>query len=73
MARKSRRKSDPFANNPKLVIDYKNPKLLRQYITEGGKIIPRRITGVSAKNQRLLALHIKRARQLALIPFAARD
>ena len=73
MPKKMKRKVDPFDLNPKLVIDYKNPKLLRQYITEGGKIIPRRITGVSAKNQRLLALHIKRARQLALIPFAASE
>jgi small subunit ribosomal protein S18 len=74
MAKKTRRrKTCPFENNPKLVIDYKDPKLLRQYMTERGKIVPRRITGVNAKNQRLLALHIKRARQLALLPFLAVD
>jgi small subunit ribosomal protein S18 len=69
--RKGRRKTCPFENNENLVIDYKDPKLLRQYMTERGKIVPRRITGVSAKNQRILALHIKRARQLALLPFLA--
>jgi small subunit ribosomal protein S18 len=67
------RKSCPFESNPNLVIDYKDPKLLKQYTTERGKIIPRRIIGVSAKNQRKLALHIKRARQLALMPFLAVD
>ena len=75
MPTKSRRgrKSCPFESNPKLVIDYKDPKLLKQYTTERGKIVPRRITGVSAKNQRKLALNIKRARQLALLPFLAVD
>ena len=75
MPRKTRRgrKSCPFDSNPNLVIDYKDPKLLKQYTTERGKIIPRRITGVSAKNQRKLSLNIKRARQLALLPFLAVD
>ena len=63
----------PFDKNPNLVIDYKDPRLLRDYMTERGKIIPRRISGVSAKNQRKLALHIKRARQIALLPFLAID
>jgi small subunit ribosomal protein S18 len=51
-------------------IDYKNVELLKSYITETGKIIPSRITGTSAKYQRMLATAIKRARYLALIPYS---
>lgn len=50
-------------------IDYKDVDLLKNYITETGKIIPSRITGTSAKFQRMLAEAIKRARYLALLPF----
>ena len=50
-------------------IDYKDLELLRQYITETGKIVPSRITGASAKHQRLLSQEIKRARYLALLPY----
>ena len=50
-------------------IDYKDGELLKGYITETGKIIPSRITGTSAKYQRMLATAIKRARYLALIPY----
>ncbi|MDD3266284.1 MAG: 30S ribosomal protein S18 [Burkholderiales bacterium] len=50
-------------------IDYKDADLLKNYITETGKIIPSRITGTSAKFQRMLAEAIKRARYLALLPF----
>ncbi|MFN7095191.1 MAG: 30S ribosomal protein S18 [Burkholderiales bacterium] len=50
-------------------IDYKDVELLKSYITETGKIIPSRITGTSAKFQRMLAAAIKRARFLALIPY----
>ncbi len=49
------------------VIDYKNTKLLRRYISENGKILPSRITSISLKKQRELSLSIKRARNLALI------
>lgn len=64
-----RRKGCPFAgpNAPK--IDYKDVRLLSRYISERGKIIPARITSVSAKKQRELAKAIKRARTLALLPF----
>jgi len=64
-----RRKSCPFTgpNAPK--IDYKDIKLLQRYISERGKIIPSRITAVSAKKQRVLSQAIKRARYLALLPY----
>lgn len=64
-----RRKVCPFsgANAPK--IDYKDVKLLSRFISERGKIVPSRITAVSAKKQRELAQAIKRARNLALLPF----
>ncbi|MDR0568296.1 MAG: 30S ribosomal protein S18 [Spirochaetaceae bacterium] len=55
----------------KLKIDYKDPDVLRRFITERGKILPRRITGTCAKHQRALAVAIKRARVLALLPFVA--
>ena len=63
-----RRKVCPFsgANAPKL--DYKDVKLLQRYVSERGKIVPSRITAVSAKKQRELARAIKRARFLALLP-----
>ena len=55
----------------KLKIDYKDADTLRRFITERGKILPRRITGTCAKHQRALALEIKRARTIALVPFVA--
>jgi len=50
-------------------IDYKNPKQLQKFVTDQGKIIPRRITGLSAKQHRELIRAIKRARQIAVMPF----
>jgi small subunit ribosomal protein S18 len=55
--------------NPADPIDYKDVDLLRKFITERGKILPRRITGLTAKQQRDLTQAIKRARILALLPF----
>lgn len=52
-----------------LVADYKNPDGLRRFITDRGKILPRRITGTCAKHQRTLSTEIKRARVLAYLPF----
>jgi small subunit ribosomal protein S18 len=52
-------------------IDYKDVAMLKHYITERGKIIPRRITGASAKHQRMLTHAIKLARQIALLPYSA--
>ncbi|MBO0710537.1 MAG: 30S ribosomal protein S18 [Acetobacteraceae bacterium] len=64
-----RRKSCPFSgpNAPK--IDYKDVRLLSRFLSERGKIVPSRITAVSAKRQRELAVAIKRARFLALLPY----
>ena len=55
----------------KLKIDYKDADVLRRFITERGKILPRRITGTCAKHQRALALAIKQARSIALLPYVA--
>ncbi len=51
-------------------IDYKNPEILRKYINEKGKILPRRVTGACSKHQRYIAQQIKRARMIALLPFS---
>ncbi|WOI52479.1 30S ribosomal protein S18 [Parvularcula sp. LCG005] len=64
-----RRKSCPFSGEKAPTIDYKDPKLLGRYISEKGKIVPARISAVSAKKQRELARAIKRARYLALLPY----
>jgi len=64
-----RRKSCPFSGDDAPVIDYKDTKLLQRFISERGKIVPSRITAVSAKKQRELAKAIKRARFLALLPY----
>ncbi len=61
------KKKCPLSGKGAPVIDYKNIKLLRKYITENGKIMPSRITSVCQKKQRELSLSIKRARNLALI------
>ncbi len=64
-----RRKSCPFAGPNAPTIDYKDLKLLGRFISERGKIVPSRITAVSAKKQRELSQAIKRARYLALMPY----
>lgn len=64
-----RRKTCPFSGNNAPVIDYKDVKLLQRFVSERGKIVPSRITAVSAKKQRKLAQAIKRARYLALMPY----
>ncbi len=69
--RVSRKKVCYFTKNNITHIDYKDVELLRRYISANGKIIPRRVTGTSAKYQRMLALAIKRSRQMALLPYIA--
>ncbi|MCL1991664.1 MAG: 30S ribosomal protein S18 [Spirochaetes bacterium] len=60
-----------FCAPQKLKIDYKEADVLRRFITERGKILPRRITGTCAKHQRAVSLAIKQARSIALLPFVA--
>jgi small subunit ribosomal protein S18 len=64
-----RRKSCPFSGEGAPKIDYKDARTLSRYISERGKIVPSRITAVSAKKQRELAKAIKRARFLGLLPY----
>lgn len=64
-----RRKSCPFSGQNAPAIDYKDTKLLSRFVSERGKIVPSRITAVSAKKQREMARAIKRARFLALLPY----
>jgi len=66
-----RRKVCRFCADPSLAIDYKDPRTLRFFTTERGKIIPRRVSGNCAKHQRQLTAAIKRARTIALMPYAA--
>ena len=68
-----RRKVDFIAANYIEYIDYKYTDLLKRVISERGKILPRRVTGTSAKNQRKLTVAIKRARIMGLLPFVAED
>ncbi len=64
-----RRKVCRFCADSSLVINYKDPKSLKYFITERGKILPRRISGTCAKHQRALNHAIKRARTIALLPY----
>ena len=69
--RGGRRKVCRFCADSDLRIDYKDPSTLKYFLTERGKIIPRRISGNCARHQRKLSLAIKRARNIALLPFTA--
>jgi small subunit ribosomal protein S18 len=71
--RRGRRRGCPFCADDSIEVDYKDPQLLRYFITERGKIVPRRVSGACAKHQRELTVAIKRARNIALVPFAAND
>ncbi|MBL8686416.1 MAG: 30S ribosomal protein S18 [Alphaproteobacteria bacterium] len=64
-----RRKTCPFSGDKAPKIDYKDVRLLQKFISERGKIVPSRISSVSAKKQRMLSQAIKRARFLALLPY----
>ena len=66
-----KRRSCRFCDNDETYIDYKDERRLSRFISEQGKIIPKRITGNCAKHQRQLVQAIKRARHLALIPFVS--
>ena len=66
-----RRKVCRFCVDTSIIIDYKDPRTLRFFTTERGKIIPRRVSGNCARHQRKLTAAIKRARTIALMPYAA--
>jgi small subunit ribosomal protein S18 len=66
-----RKKFCQFCDNPDLPLDYKHPEILKDFITDRGKIIARRITGTCAKHQRKLTTEIKKARQMALLYYTA--
>jgi small subunit ribosomal protein S18 len=69
--RAKRRKVCYFTANGITKIDYKDTDLLKKFISERGKILPRRVTGTSAKYQRKLTVAIKRSRQMALLPYVS--
>ena len=68
--RGAKKRAPGFTADPEFTFEYKDPQQLRYFLTERGKIVPRRISGLTAKQQRALTLAIKRARMLALIPFS---
>ena len=70
--RRKRKKSCFFTENKIEHIDYKDEKLLQRFLTERGKILPSRLSGISARHQRQLSVAIKRARFLALLPYVKR-
>ena len=68
-----RRKAIAVLEDEETNIDYKDPTLLRNFVSERGKLLPRRMTGATPAQQRALALAVKRARMIALLPFASND
>jgi len=65
----AKRRPDPFAGKDAIYIDYKDHKFLERFTNDQGKILPRRLTGLTAKNQRRVVEAIKRARFMAFLPF----
>lgn len=70
-AQQRKRRTCRFCDNKEIYIDYKNEKRLQRFISEQGRITPRRISGTCAKHQRQLVKALKRARHLGLLPFVA--
>lgn len=69
--RSGKKKPPSFTTEPDFEFDYKDPQQLRYFITERGKVVPRRISGLTARQQRELTIAVKRARNVALLPFTA--
>ena len=67
--RKMRKKVCPLCANKELVLDYKHADQLKKFINDKGKILPRRATGACAKHQRDITIAVKRARQIAILPY----
>jgi small subunit ribosomal protein S18 len=70
MMKQNRKKVCRFCADPKATIDYKDVRLLQNFITDRGKIVPRRISGNCATHQRAVQTSVKRARVIALLPFS---
>lgn len=70
---KSKGRKSTYSLSDTKEINYKNVELLKQFTTERGKILPRRITGITAKQQRFVTKAIKHARCIALMPFVSKD
>ncbi len=70
-AKKGKKKICRFCADHQIVLDFKEPRLLSSFVTERGRIIPRRVTGACAYHQRRVQEAVKRARILALLPFVA--
>ena len=68
--RKMRKKVCPLCADKNFVLDYKNVEQLKKFVNDKGKILPRRATGACAKHQRDITLAVKRARQIAILPYA---
>lgn len=73
LGRPRRRVQDFFLQNKDVEIDYKNPEMLRRFLSPEGKILPARRTGLTAKHQRKVTRAIKRARAIGLLPYTNRD
>ena len=71
--RRPRRRGCTYCSDDAPPVDYKDPQGLRYFVTERGKIVPRRISGLCAKHQRSVQLAVKRARNIALLPFTSND
>ena len=71
--RKMKKKVCMFCADKALVIDYKEADKLKKFVSEKGKILPRRVTGLCAKHQREVTLAVKRARHIAILPYATKD
>ena len=69
--RAGRKRPPTFTMESDFVFDYKDPQQLKYFITDRGKIVPRRMSGLSAKQQRALTIAVKRARKIALLPYTA--
>jgi small subunit ribosomal protein S18 len=71
--RRMRRRGCTFCADDAPPIDYKDPQSLKYFVSERGKIVPRRISGACAKHQRAIQLAVKRSRNIALLPFTTND
>ena len=67
--RKQRKKACPLCSDANFVLDYKNFDVMKKFVNDKGKILPRRTTGACAKHQRDITLAVKRARQIAVLPY----